>query len=215
MNLLRLRVAAIAVSACLHALLLLQAGGATSASEAPAKTQSVTRLSFSQPAPTPESIPEQPQPEPEIKPEPKPQPEKALKKARTEPENKKPEPTPPEQMVAAAPAAAPAKETPQLDDGVIQSKTKAYLAAVIAHIERHKWYPKAARRRGIQGHIEVAFMLFPDGSARIIEVTNGPEILIGAARKTMERAAPLPAPPPDIHCPLKCSFRMQFSLDAT
>lgn len=210
-----IRTTAIAASVCLHAALLLQTGGATSASESPAQTQSVTRLSFNQPAPVPESIPEKPQPEPEIRPEPKPKPEKkALKKAKAVPEKNKPEPTPPVKAVAAAPAAAPATEAVQLDDGVIQSKTKAYLATVIAHIERHKWYPKAARRRGIQGHVEVVFMLLPDGSTRATLVENGPEILLRAARKTMERAAPLPPPPPDIHCPIKCSFRMQFALDA-
>lgn len=209
----KIRLAAIAASLALHGALLLQTGGSTGSLESPERAESITRLSFSKPAPVPESMTEKPQPEPEIKPEPKPEPEKkALKKAKELPKEEKPEPTPPAEMAAATPAEQ-ATQAPQLDEGMVQSRTKAYLATVIAHIERHKWYPKAARRRGIQGHVEVEFMLLPDGTIRAAAVDNGPELLLDAARKTLERAAPLPQPPPDIHCPIKCSFRMQFALD--
>lgn len=213
-----LRPIAIAASLALHAGLLIQAGGAIGVSEPVTQAQSITRLTFSKPAPLPEEVPmaaPEPQPENQPKPEPKPvaRPEKAV------PEKREPEPKAvaekPQPARSVAATAAQTEQAPQLDDGMIENKTKAYLASVIAHIEQHKWYPKAARRRGIEGDIEVTFLLLPDGSANAVEVTSGPEVLLEAARKTMARATPLPPPPPDIHCPIRCSFRMQFALDAS
>ncbi|OIO72181.1 MAG: hypothetical protein AUJ56_02035 [Zetaproteobacteria bacterium CG1_02_49_23] len=112
-----------------------------------------------------------------------------------------------QQVTAAAP--------PQLDEGRIERETERYLAEVMAHIEQHKWYPKAARRRGIEGEVHVRFTLHPDGTARQLIVENGPDLLLAAAREAVEKAMPMPAPPAIIHCPLECEFRMQFNLNAS
>lgn len=210
-----LRPAAIAVSVALHSTLLIQMGGSTNTINTPTHSESITRLSFSQPAPVPENIPA-PENEPEpVKDKPEPIPEKkSAKKVQQKPKEVQPKPEAPQMAASAASATTDSAVAPQLDPGLIESRTKAYLASVITHIEQHKWYPKSARRRGIEGEVEVEFLLLADGSARAVAVNNGPETLLAAARKTVERAMPMPAPPAEIHCPIKCSFRMQFALNA-
>ncbi|MDT8376825.1 MAG: TonB family protein, partial [Mariprofundaceae bacterium] len=184
-------------------------------SESP--STSVTRLSFPAPAPMPAEMPQEPQkaeePEKEVVKEvPEKPPELARKviKKKKEVVKAKPEVKPMQQA-----ASAHAESTPQINEGVIQRETERYLSSVMAHIEKHKWYPKAARRRGIEGEISVRFMLLPDGSAVGVVAENGPPLLVSAARQAVETAVPLPKPPATVHCPLECEFRMRFSLNAS
>jgi len=211
-----IRTGAVALSMLLHGLFFIGAGGSISATMPEMPSTSVTRLSFQAPAPLPDVLPDQPQ---ELVKEEKKRVEKvverakALKKvAKATPEEIKPvaESHPMQQQAAAAPDSAP-----QLHEGAIQREKDRYLSDVMAHIEQHKWYPKAARRRGLEGEITVRFILLPDGSAENVLVENGPELLMAAARKAVEKATPMPTPPAKIHCPLKCEFRMRFSLNET
>ncbi len=218
MNADRIHAAAFGASLLIHGACMMQFGGDIG-SESPSALPStvVTRLSFSQPALMPEASPEaQPEtaietpPEPEVRKE-SAKSEKIVAKKKQPPEPKrKPQKAAP---VAAVPAAASAAQ-PQIDPGLIVREKERYLASVMAHVEKHKHYPKTARRRGIQGEVSVRFVLYADGSARNIEAGNGPELLLHAAQETIQHALPLPSPPASIPCPLPCHFRIRFSLDA-
>ena len=213
-----IRAGAITASILIHALLFVGYGGSISALSSELMNTSVTRLSFLAPAPVPDAVPDQPQNKPEPK-KPVAKKEKVIKpveavreiaKAESEQVESKPETQSMQQA-----ASAPSESAPQINEGVIQRETEQYLSNVMAHIEQHKWYPKAARRRGIEGEVSVRFTLLPDGSAKALIVENGHEMLVAAARKAVEKAIPMPKPPAKIHCPLECEFRMRFSLNAT
>ena len=210
------RYGAVALSLLLHGLLFASFGGAP-ANALQQPNQSVTRLSFLAPAPKsvmpPDVVPEIKPEKAEVKPEPK-QEQKLAKKTRKkviEPLHKVVQQQVSE-LVSVAAQQSTAVATPQLDEGLIKRETERYLTEVMAHIEQHKWYPKAARRRGIEGEVNVRFTLFPDGSARQLIVENGPSLLVAAARQAVEKAIPMPTPPANIHCPLECQFRMRFNL---
>lgn len=211
------RIGAIVLSLLLHSLLFASYGGAPSTENQQLK-QAVTRLSFLAPAVTPAITPEAlPEPEPEkprVEPKPEPKQETTTKPAR----KKMTKPVKEEVKQVSQPVAAPsvaADAAPQLNEGVIKRETERYLTEVMAHIEKHKWYPKAARRRGIEGMVKVSFVLGGDGTARQLVVTEGPTLLMAAARKAVEKATPMPAPPVSVDCPLECEFRMRFSLNAS
>ncbi|OIO73303.1 MAG: hypothetical protein AUJ57_04700 [Zetaproteobacteria bacterium CG1_02_53_45] len=210
-----IRSTAILLSLLLHGLLFISYGG-TPAATMQQTNPSVTRLSFLAPAPEPILTPEA-LPEPEkklVKAEPEPIPrqqKKRLVKRMVEPVQEVAQKQISEPVVAAAQPAA-AATAPQIDQGLIIKETERYLAEVMAHIEQHKWYPKAARRRGIEGEVHVSFKLLPDGSAHQLVVENGPSLLVTAARAAVERAIPMPIPPAMIDCPLECEFRMRFNL---
>ena len=71
-------------------------------------------------------------------------------------------------------------------------------AKVVAHLERRKRYPAAARRNGEQGTVLVSFRI--DGGGRVLSTrlarSSGSALLDDAAIAMVERASPVPAPPP-------------------
>ena len=201
-----IRTGAFAISFLVHGALFVSFGGALSASPSDMNSESITRLSFLQPTPIPEEVEEKPE-EPIEK---SPKRVKKVKEAvQKEPEKREPPKVEPQvQQVASAPT----DNIPQIKEGIIRWERERYLSDVLAHIEHHKWYPKIARRMGIEGEVKVRFVLHADGSAQDLHIENGPETLMAAARKTVERSMPMPLPPEKVDCPIECEFRMRFSL---
>lgn len=84
---------------------------------------------------------------------------------------------------------------------------------LMAHLERHKRYPSAARARGEQGTVYVRFGI--DGSGNVLSVTlarsSGFPDLDGEVLSLVRRASPIPAPPPgsatSITVPIRFSVR--------
>jgi len=62
------------------------------------------------------------------------------------------------------------------------------------HLEAFKYYPSSARRRGIEGLVEVGFTLIHDGAANQVSVLHGSgyAVLDHAALETVYRAQPFP-----------------------
>jgi protein TonB len=71
---------------------------------------------------------------------------------------------------------------------------------LVARLERYKRYPSEAQSRGEQGVAQLAFSVDRSGGvhhARIVR-SSGSSLLDEATLALVERAAPLPAPPPEI-----------------
>jgi periplasmic protein TonB len=114
---------------------------------------------------------------------------------------------PPVDAAAAARAAsAPSGLSPA-------GERERYLSELLAHIEANKHYPISARRRRLEGDVGVHFTLLDDGSIREVEVGSGPAVLRAAARRTLERAVPLPRPPQSVESPLPVRYAMRFRLN--
>ena len=101
---------------------------------------------------------------------------------------------------------------PATQQGLLESIKQQYLALVLQHIEQHKYYPKAARRRGIEGTIAVSLHILQNGKFNHITVGDSPSILYKAIQKTLTRSEPLPQPPTELTFPLQLQFHIQFSL---
>jgi protein TonB len=73
----------------------------------------------------------------------------------------------------------------------------AYVARVRQLIEERKHYPAMARRRGLEGRVTVRIAIAPDGSVEhVAAVGGGVDLFVRATLEAVERAAPLPPPPP-------------------
>jgi periplasmic protein TonB len=71
---------------------------------------------------------------------------------------------------------------------------------LVAQLERYKRYPAEAQSRGEQGVTQLAFSVDRNGGvhhARIVR-SSGSSLLDAATLALVERAAPLPPPPPEI-----------------
>lgn len=204
---------AIATSLLLHAGLLWQDRALFSADDGRAKKQAgVTHLSFQvvkKPQP-PTPVPEvKPQPKPPEPPKPKPKPPEP-KRAKEPAPVIEPEPEPEPVVTEASP---PAPVQTAGDPQELERARQHYLGKLLAHIEQQKFYPRAARRRGLQGVIQVSFVLHENGTVSELRVEDGHDVLIKAAEEAVQAALPLPRPPRDVPCPLRVSYGMEFKLN--
>ncbi len=201
-------VTAIAVSVLLHLILFVQLTDNAISSQAQAPNFS-TRVSLNL-LPPPKQPPQLvkadvPPPEPVRKPEPVPTP--------------KPVPKPEiiEEVSAVIPEQAVAsKVTQQIQHGQVNDSAlikNHYLNNLLIYIEGHKYYPKSARKRGINGSIEVSFELLKNGEINDLKASGGPMILRKAAEQAIVSALPFPVPPAEVNCPLQVSYAMQFQLN--
>lgn len=226
-----LRIGALLVSLLLHGLLFLHTGSTAGNNEQPSPQRTVTHVSFRSVA-APQAMPQVPQdtpvkpPEPEVteapEPPPKPQPpkrEQRAKKAR-QPEPA-PQPTPQQEVAPSAPTTEEAEKSPVAaeavagtvqDPALIKQAKQEYLRRLMAHIEAHKEYPRAARRRRIEGDVHVVFTLLTGGGIAAVATEGGHHLLAEAARNAVKRAAPMPSPPERISLPWKVAFTMRFTI---
>jgi protein TonB len=93
-----------------------------------------------------------------------------------------------------------------------ESQKIDYYSLLQAHIESRKYYPRRARKLGIEGDVEVSFVLLQNGEVSDISSTGGHRMLNQAAIKSIRQAMPLPAPPATLNLPLVVTFSMQYNL---
>lgn len=221
---------AIGLSLTLHMLLFLDSGSRTG--DESRRMEKSTRVSFrsvAAPLTAPHDEPQQEpieKAEPEVIEAPQPPPEPAVKRKTKRAEKvrqpKPPEPQPQPELephTEATTEVAQKASTPQqsaagsiADPGVIEQARHEYLRRLMAHIEAHKHYPRAARRRGIEGAVQVSFTLHAGGAITGLAITEGHNSLRQAVEQAMAAAQPLPPPPPGVALPMSISFSVRFAL---
>ena len=176
-------------------------------------------------------------PEPVVKPEPEPKPRKKPEakpkkkkkpKPKPKPKVKKPavKPKPPQKAfkpveqkqtvsqnirpeakkTVSSPVAATA------DPRLVEQTRMTYHALLMRHIEVHKRYPRAARKRKIEGVILVSFTLLKNGTINNLLINGKKSILKKATQNAINDALPMPKPPKDLALPMKVKFTMNYFL---
>ena len=183
----------------------------------------ITRLTFNQTAfnqevpPEIEPVKPQPRPKPkaELKPEPKPEPVKktrpkavAVKKVKPVEKIEKNEPVKP----AAATPQSHGQQVSVSSEKILQQKREQYLQKLLSHIELFKFYPRAARRRSMEGNVIIVFTLQDDGSYQQLVLNGKRSVLVNATRMALEAATPLPVPADDLEFSRQIKFTMMYSL---
>lgn len=98
------------------------------------------------------------------------------------------------------------------DGGTVGGGKELYLRTLFAHIEAHKFYPAAARRRQLEGQVRISFTIGPAGGVSDLKVSEGHPQLEEAALQTLRSARPLPLPAGGVTLPFTLSYRMDFRL---
>ncbi len=83
---------------------------------------------------------------------------------------------------------------------VSTTERQHYLAALVAAINRNKFYPRASRRRAEQGQVVVSFVIQRNGELSDLAIveSSGYERLDEAALKTLRRTTPFKPFPPNV-----------------
>lgn len=109
-------------------------------------------------------------------------------------------------VIAAAPTPVARPPAPQVKSAPVRLPVRSaqaglvpysYHQQLLAHIERHKYYPAQARRKQIEGTVVVAFDMDVNGALRSYSLVRsaGHKILDEAALATIRNASPFPLPP--------------------
>lgn len=106
----------------------------------------------------------------------------------------KAEPEQAETLTNAEPQAEKAAETKiqkEVDKELLQARQDKFLAHLVERINRNKSYPKRARRRGIEGSVEVGFQVFADGSVDNIILITGRKVFKRSAFEAISKSFPI------------------------
>lgn len=95
---------------------------------------------------------------------------------------------------------------------LLQQKRQQYLQKLLSHIESFKFYPRAARRRSIEGDVKISFNLHDDGGYQQLVLDGKRSVLVNATRMALEAAMPFPVPAEDFEISRQIEFTMVYSL---
>lgn len=113
----------------------------------------------------------------------------------------------------AVPRTTAPKAIPAPPANRISSDSEAtWEARLLAHLEKYRRYPAAARGRGEQGVAHVAFRMSRLGRVLSVRIarSSGSKTLDRAALETVRRAQPLPEPPSDKPDEIELSVAVEF-----
>ncbi|MCW8956070.1 MAG: energy transducer TonB [Gammaproteobacteria bacterium] len=100
-------------------------------------------------------------------------------------------------------------------DPALLSRTKdEYMRILAAHIDKHKFYPRSARRRHIEGLVGVSFDLLKNGQILNLHTFSGHPTLQKASMDSIRSALPMPPRPESLLAlnTMKIEYSMQFAL---
>ena len=102
---------------------------------------------------------------------------------------------------------------PPANAALIAQQREHYLKQLMAHIEKFKYYPRAARRRNIEGEVTVSFKMSQDGRIAELIISSDYGVLKQAAADAIESALPLPLPSSELLFSKAVKFNMRYMLN--
>ncbi len=100
------------------------------------------------------------------------------------------------------------------DQALLDNEKKQYLELIAAHLDKHKFYPRSARRRHIGGDVKVSFDLMKDGNILNLKVFSGHSVLQEATLESVNSALPMPQRPESLMTlnTIKIEYTMQYAI---
>lgn len=83
------------------------------------------------------------------------------------------------------------KETNLVRENELNEKRESFLTNLVEQINKNKSYPKIARRRAIQGDVEVQFKILANGNVENIEIVSGRKVFKKSAKSAIENSFPM------------------------
>lgn len=150
---------------------------------------------------TPEPIPEpKPEPKPIQKPIPKPKPEpikKPIVKEEVVQEEVQESVEETQEEIVEAVESMPSKEDvivekqSEISQDILLAKQNKFINDLIKKINDNKSYPNMARRRGIEGIVDVKFKVLSDGNVEGMNVVSGNNIFAKSALEAISKSFPV------------------------
>jgi len=99
------------------------------------------------------------------------------------------------------------------DPALLVDEKKQYLETIAAHLDKHKFYPRSARRRHIEGGVKVSFDLLPNGNILNLKTFSGHSALQKATSESISSSLPMPPRPENLLAlnTMKIEYTMQYA----
>ena len=94
---------------------------------------------------------------------------------------------------------------------VSQAQKNQFLANIRTKINKHKSYPRIARKRGMQGTVNVKFTILKNGNVGNISV-SGPKVFHKSARKAVKSAFPISVKNAPISLPKSINIKLRYQI---
>ncbi|WP_320035254.1 TonB family protein [Halarcobacter sp.] len=88
-----------------------------------------------------------------------------------------------------------------------------YIEKVKKTINKNKFYPNSARRRGIEGYVNVNFIIGEKGELKNIKILNGKKIFYNAAKEAIVKSFPINTKKNNHIFPLKINLCIKYNLN--
>ncbi len=85
-------------------------------------------------------------------------------------------------------------EVKKLPDAALITLKEQFFSELKKKIDSNKYYPKAARRRGMEGSVEVRFMITPEGKLDKLQILSGEKIFFESAKSAIAKSFPQKIP---------------------
>jgi protein TonB len=110
-----------------------------------------------------------------------------------------------------SPAQSPTKSVPKVD---LSAEKNSFFASLRSTIQRHLRYPTAARRRGMEGDVNVRFTLTDAGVIKNISVRQGENIFHDSAKLAVASASGVKIPETlRDSLPIEIELTLEFTLN--
>ena len=86
-----------------------------------------------------------------------------------------------------------------------------FLASIRAKINKHKSYPRIAKKRGMQGSVDVKFTILSNGNVGNISV-KGPKVFHKSARKAVKSAFPINVKNAPVALPQSINIKLLYQI---
>jgi len=164
-----------------------------------------------------------PKPKPIIKPKPKPKPTPKLKSyikpdllkaiIKKEPIPKKIEKKSTKKTQIKKNNSLIKKVLPTIDLEELKIKQNLFYQKIKTTINKNKYYPKKAIKRGIEGDIKISFILLSSGEVKDIKVMSGKNIFKKSAINSIQKSFPMQIDDKLFKFPKKFNIKLNFKLN--
>jgi len=103
-------------------------------------------------------------------------------------------------------------QAPSNNQAQLKQLKQQYLSRILSMIQSHKHYPYSARRRHIEGDVQVSFMIGRQGQISDLHITGGSSALRSSTRLAIEDSLPFPVPSAILPQSMHSQFVMQYRL---
>ncbi|NOR55424.1 MAG: TonB family protein [Sulfurovum sp.] len=103
------------------------------------------------------------------------------------------------------------RKTSSVQRKVNPAKVNLFYKKIRVKMNRHKFYPKIAKRRGMQGSVKVSFTILPSGKVSRITLV-GPKVFQKSARKAVESVFPLNVKNVPVSLPTRVNVTLHYQI---